>query len=194
MEPLPVYYKSHLYMLTKNMNKVSKNVSLRATNNIQIEGKTILQNGVSIRGDLGQVKIGTYVVLRDEVILRPTYSKAGKKLKYIEMKIGDNVYIDRNCVISAAKIGNNVHIGKNCIIGHRVVIYDNTKILDNSIIPADVVIPPFTCWGGSPATCLGGLPETIEKVNSEMTKSYYKNFIGLDPDKVDGAAKATVKK
>ena len=120
-----------------------------------------MQNGVSIRGDLAPLNMGTYVIIRDEVILRPTYSKQRGKLKYIGMDIGDNVYIDRGCVISAASIGSNVHIGKNCVIGHRVVIKDNTKILDNSVLAADTVVPPFTCFGGSPATFLGELPETI---------------------------------
>ena len=161
MEPLPVYYKSNMYMMTTKGNKISKNVILRGTQQITIEGKAVFQNGVSIRGDLAPITMGTYVIIRDEVILRPTFTKQRGKLKYIGMDIGNNVYIDRNCVISAASIGNNVHIGKNCVIGHRVVIKDNTKILDNSVLAADTVVPPFTCYGGSPATFLGELPETM---------------------------------
>ena len=91
-------------------------------------------------------------MIRDEVIFRQTYSKQRGKLKYIGMDIGDNVYIDRGCVISAASIGSNMHIGKNFVIGLRVLIKDNTKILDNSVLPVDTVVPPFTCFGGSPAT------------------------------------------
>ena len=110
------------------------------------------------------------------------------------MDIGNNVYIDRNCVISAASIGNNVHIGKNCVIGHRVVIKDNTKILDNSVLAADTVVPPFTCYGGSPATFLGELPETMMQVNIDLAKTYYKNFIGVDPEKLgDPKAQASSK-
>ena len=141
-----------------------------------------MQNGVSIRGDLAPISMKCYVIIRDEVILRPTFSKQRSKLKYIGMDIGENVYIDRGCVISAASIGNNVHIGKNCIIGQRVVIKDNTKILDNSVLAADTVVPPFTCFGGSPASYLGELPETIQQVNQDLARSYYKNFIGINPD------------
>ncbi len=98
------------------------------------------------------------------------------------MDIGENVYIDRGSVISAASIGSNVHIGKNCVIGHRAVIKDNTKILDNSVLAADTVVPPFTCFGGSPATYLGELPETMQQINADLAISYYKNFIGINPD------------
>ena len=47
-------------------------------------------------------------------------------------------------------------IGKNCIIGHRfyynirVIINDNCKILDDSIITPDTNVPPFTVYGGKP--------------------------------------------
>ena len=75
MEPLPVYYKSNMYMMTTKGNKISKNVLLRGTQQITIEGKAVFQNGVSIRGDLAPITMGTYVIIRDEVILRPTFTK-----------------------------------------------------------------------------------------------------------------------
>ena len=50
-----------------------------------------MQNGVSMRGDLAPINMGTYVIIRDEVILRPTYSKQRGKLKYIGIEIGNNV-------------------------------------------------------------------------------------------------------
>lgn len=78
-----------------------------------------MQSGVWIRGDLAQIQMGQYVILREEVIIRPCYttSKQQKGVKYVKMTIGDNVYIDKGSVIQALQIGNNVHIGKNCIIG-----------------------------------------------------------------------------
>ena len=123
--------------------------------------------------------MGLYVILREEVILRPTYNKQRGKLKYVTMDIGEHVYIDKGSVISATSIGNNVHIGKNCIVGHRCVIKDNTKILDNSVLAPDTVVPPFTVFGGNPATYLGELPETMQQVNMDLAKNYYKNFIGV---------------
>lgn len=92
------------------------------------------------------------------------------------LNIGDHVFIDRGCIVCAIKIGSNVHIGKNCIIGHRVVIKDNCKILDNSILAADTVVPPFTVYGGKPATYIGELPETIGMIHKELTVNYFKNF------------------
>ena len=92
------------------------------------------------------------------------------------MTIGDNVYIDKDCIICALKIGNNVQIGKNCVIGHKVQIHDNCKILDNSILPPDTIVPPFTVYGGRPAQFIAELPETIGIVHKEFTTNYYNMF------------------
>ena len=107
--------------------------------------------------------MGQYVILRDEVIVRPcfTTSKQQKGLKYLKMTIGDNVYVDRGSVIQALSIGSNVHIGKNCIIGQRCIIRENCKIQDGSILAPDTVVPPNCVYGGQPATYLGELPESI---------------------------------
>jgi|688.fasta_scaffold2578676_1 dynactin-5 len=75
MEPLPVYYKSNLYLMTNKGNKISKSVNLRGTAQITIDGKAVMQNGVSIRGDLAPITMKKYVIIRDDVIIRPTYSK-----------------------------------------------------------------------------------------------------------------------
>lgn len=64
--------------------------------------------------------MGQFVIIKEDAVIRPTYTKSKGKLKYAGLSIGDNVYIDRGTIVCATKIGNNVHIGKNCIIGHRV--------------------------------------------------------------------------
>ena len=61
-----------------------------------------------------------YVIIREDVIIRPCHMKQQGKIKYVKQTIGDNVYIDKDCVINALKIGSNVQIGKGCVIGHRV--------------------------------------------------------------------------
>ena len=83
------------------------------------------------------------------------------------MHIGEYVIIEQNSIICASKIGNYVHIGKNCIVvrklyflivfillfinqSHRCMINDNVKILDDSFITPDTVIPPFCVYGGKP--------------------------------------------
>ena len=120
--------------------------------------------------------MGQFVVIREEVVIRPTYTKSKGKLKYVTLTIGDHVLIDRGTIVCALKIGNNVHIGKNCIIGHRAVIKDNCKILDGSVLAPDTVVPPFTVYGGKPAVYIGELAETVTVMHKDLATNYFKNF------------------
>ena len=182
MEPVPKYYKQQFYLFTQKQNKISKSIILKGAEHIRMEGKDVIHSAVLIRGDMAPFHLGQYVIIKENVILRPTFNKKHGKLQYIQMEIGDNVYIDEKCVISAASIGSNVHIGKNCIIGHRVVIKDNTKILDDSVLAADTIVPPFTVFGGKPALYLGELTESMAQINADLCKTYYRNFIGVGPN------------
>ena len=146
--------------------------------NIEIVGKAIILPGAILRGDLAMVTMGEHVIIKEDVIIRPTYAKVeGKKrLTYQKQKFGNNVMIERSSIVSALRVGNNVHIGKNCVIGHRAILKDNCKILDGSVLPPDSIVPPFTVFGGRPATYLGDLPESFDKYQQDLTVSFYKNF------------------
>ena len=144
-----------------------------------MEGKDVMHSYVVMRGDMAPINLGTYVIIKENVIIRPTFNKKHGQLTYVKMDIGDNVTIEPHCVISASSIGSNVHIGKNCVIGHRVVIKDNVKILDDTVIPPDTNIPSYTVFGGKPAQFLGELTESISAINADLAKTYYRNFIGL---------------
>ena len=99
MEPLPIYYYSNMYMFTSKGNKISKNVHIRGSQQISIEGKAIFMNGTMVRGDLAPVNMGMYVTLQNDVVVRPSYNKKSGKLRYDQMTIGDNVHIDRGSVV-----------------------------------------------------------------------------------------------
>lgn len=103
-----------------NIDNIIQSHLCLGTENITIEGKAVIQSGSILRGDLAGINMGQFVIIKEDVVLRPTYTKSKGKLKYVALSIGDNVYIDRGTIVCATKIGSNVHIGKNCIIGHRV--------------------------------------------------------------------------
>ncbi|TNV78946.1 hypothetical protein FGO68_gene3212 [Halteria grandinella] len=168
MEAQMIPFDQAQYFITSKKNKISKQSLIKGTDNILIEGKAIILPGAILRGDLAIIQMGEYVVIKEDVIIRPTYAKGEgqKRLKYVKQKIGNCVYIDRGSIVCALRIGSNVHIGKNCIIGHRY----------NSIVPPDTILPPYTVFGGRPATFMGELPESFDKFQTDMTVTYYMNF------------------
>jgi dynactin-5 len=64
-------------------------------------------------------------------------------------------------VIEAAAIGSSVVIGDNCVVCPRVIIKDCVWIDDFSVVPPDMVIPPFSRVSGCPAQIfMDTLPES----------------------------------
>lgn len=108
VEQHPLFYDKNKFLVTSKGNKVSKQVMIKGSEKISMESKSVIQTGCVLRGDLGPISIGSYVIIREECILRPTYMKQQGRYKYMKMSIGDHVYIDKDCIISALKIGNNV--------------------------------------------------------------------------------------
>ena len=103
--------------------------------------------------------------------------------------------------MEAANVGSNVRIGNNCIIvggdsaglypespisltsrrrwvsqGRFVIIKDCVKILDDTVIPANTVIPPYSIYGGNPARFLGEVPEVFQETHEEEIQQYHEGF------------------
>ena len=64
-----------------------------------------MQDKSILRGDLALIKLGKYVILMENVTLRPSYKKAKG---FIPISIGNHVMVYPNTIISAVKIGSNV--------------------------------------------------------------------------------------
>ncbi|KAL3422821.1 dynactin arp1 p25 subunit [Phlyctema vagabunda] len=166
------------YIETDTGNKVSRKCQIVGSTNIILGGKTIIQAEVIIRGDLlrtlpssssrsapsgGQsnvaVAIGRYCVFSTGCALRPPGKLFQGQFSHYPLKIGDHVYVGPASVVEAALIGNHVHVGKGCVIGKFAIIKDFVKILDGTVIPANMVIPSFSIVGGKPGRVVGEVPE-----------------------------------
>ncbi|XP_016078141.1 PREDICTED: dynactin subunit 5 [Miniopterus natalensis] len=160
-------------------NKVSRQSVLCGSQNIVLNGKTIVMNDCIIRGDLANVRVGRHCVVKSRSVIRPPFKKFSKGVAFFPLHIGDHVFIEEDCVVNAAQIGSYVHVGKNCVIGRRCVLKDCCKILDNTVLPPETVVPPFTVFSGCPGLFSGELPECTQELMIDVTKSYYQKFLPL---------------
>nr|XP_020834275.1 dynactin subunit 5 isoform X2 [Phascolarctos cinereus] len=177
---LRVLHTSNLHRLCMaSGNKVSRQSVLCGSQNIVLNGKTIIMNDCIIRGDLANVRIGRHCVVKSRSVIRPPFKKFSKGVAFFPLHIGDHVFIEEDCVVNAAQIGSYVHIGKNCVIGRRCVLKDCCKILDNTVLPPETVVPPFTVFSGCPGLFSGELPECTQELMIDVTKSYYQKFLPL---------------
>jgi dynactin-5 len=142
-------------------------------------GKTVIQPEVMIRGDLVRtaqaqapssggntappnttaVAIGRYCFLSRSVLLRPPGRIYKGIFTYMPLRIGDHVFIGQGTVVQAASIGNHVYIGKSCVVNEFAIIKDYVKVLDGTIVPANMVIPSFSIVAGQPGRVVGELPD-----------------------------------
>lgn len=133
------------------------------------------QKDKSSTQDATSVHLGRYVFISHGCILHPpsrmsssgssSNSSNGEQtipatiLTYYPLRLSDHIYIGPNTVVRAAEIRSYVHIGANCVIGNMVIIKDNVKILDGSVLPANSVWASGSIIAGSPARVVGDLGE-----------------------------------
>ena len=82
-----------------------------------------------------------------------------KNERAIQLVIGSHTTIGENSRISSLSVGSNVRIGKNCVLAPRSRVYDCCVVEDDTIIPQDMIVPPFSRVAGSPGRVVGMLPE-----------------------------------
>lgn len=183
MEQKDTYYNKAEYIETASGNKVSRQSVLCGSQNIVLNGKTIIQSDCILRGDLANVRIGRQCVISKRSVIRPPFKKFSKGVAFFPLHIGDHVIIEEDCVVNAAQVGSYVHIGKNCVIGRRSVLKDCCAIADNTVLPPETVVPPFTLYSGSPGVFTAELPECMQELMTERTKDYYQHFLPIKEDK-----------
>lgn len=164
------------YIETASGNKVCRQSVLCGSQNIVINGKTIVMSGCVIRGDLANVRIGRHCIISKRAVIRPAFKKFSKGVAFFPLQIGDHVLIEEDSIVNAAHVGSYVHIGKNCVIGRRSVLKDCCAIADNTILPPETVVPPFTVYSGSPGKCTADLPDCTQDLMTDITVSYYQHF------------------
>ncbi|KAK4336237.1 Trimeric LpxA-like protein [Rhodotorula toruloides] len=154
---------------TDTGNLVSRSCVICGSSNIVLGGKSILQPGCILRGDLRRagagattaggreaatvaIAMGKYCNVGEGTVLRPCYKTYKGVFTYYPMKIGDYVTIGANSVVEAASIGNGVEIGKGCIIGPLAILKDICRIAAGAVVGAGTIVPSLTECAGSPAT------------------------------------------
>jgi len=177
MELPDTFYNHSDYIETTAGNKVSRQSILCGSQNIVLNGKTIVKNDCIIRGDLANVRIGRQCVIGERSVIRPPFKKFMKGVAFFPLHIGDHVLIEEDCVVNAAQVGSYVHIGKGSVIGRRCMLKDCCAIAPGSVLPPETVVPAFTVYGGSPAKFVRNLPECTQDLMIDVTKSYYQHFL-----------------
>ncbi|KAI9767787.1 MAG: hypothetical protein M1840_005468 [Geoglossum simile] len=179
------------YIETDTGNKVSRKSNILGTQHIILGGKTIIQADCTIRGDLYRtlppsassattssssqtststsnpniaIAIGRYCILSPRSLLRPPAKLYRGAYSHYPLKLGDHVFIGPDTIIEAAVIGSYVHIGAGSVVGRFAIIKDCVKVLENTVVPAGMVVPSFSIVAGRPGRVIDEMPETGQEM------------------------------
>ncbi|KAL7446364.1 hypothetical protein ACHAXM_010150 [Skeletonema potamos] len=170
------------YIVTASQSYISRSANILVAPNLHSKGKSVIQKNVTVHGEFGApIHIGRYVYIDEDVEIVPSViprssdplmaisntdrSATGMLLPPTENEtaipviIGSHTKIGNNCTIQSISIGSCVRIGSNCRISPRSKIHDCCIIENDTVIPPDMVIPPFSRVRGNPARIVGTLPE-----------------------------------
>ena len=171
-----ITYKKNEYIETNSGNKVSKNSVMNGSQNIILQGRTIVLPDCIVRGDFGGVKIGRHCIIGERVVIRPPFKKFQSGVAFFPINIGDYVVIEDDAVINASSIGNYVHIGKGAIVGRRSILKDCCAIAPGSVVPSETTIPPYAYYSGVPALHVSDLPECTRELMMDYAETFFQNF------------------
>jgi dynactin 5 len=134
-----------------------------------LAGRTVIMADVHLRGDLHRtasesssttaISMGKYTVVSTGCIIHPPSRMSRGSMHFFPVKIGDHVYIGPECHVSSVGIGSHVHIGPRCVLGPFTIIKDNVQILEGSVLPQGMVVPPGSIVAGQPARVIDEVPE-----------------------------------
>jgi carbonic anhydrase/acetyltransferase-like protein (isoleucine patch superfamily) len=129
------------------------------------EHSSIWMNAV-IRGDVHSIRIGSNSNVQDCSVLH------GMRHRY-PVIVGDWVTIGHNATVHGCVVEDA------CLIGMGVVILNNARIGEGSIIaagaviPENTIVPPRTLWAGVP----GKQRRELKDADREMILHYAKNYL-----------------
>ncbi|CAD6572151.1 MAG: hypothetical protein TREMPRED_000463 [Tremellales sp. Tagirdzhanova-0007] len=174
-----ITYEKGTYIETDTGNKISRKAVITGATNIILGGKTIVQTGAILRGDLrrstaGQhvvISMGRYCSIGEGAIIRPPGKIYKGGFTFYPVRIADFVTIGPGTIVEAAQIGHGVDIGKESIIGKFVIIKDLAVVLPHTVLPEGTVVPSMSIWGGNPGQLMSTLPETYQET-TEASHDY----------------------
>ena len=102
--------------------------------------------GAVVRGDFGLIRIGSHVMIEDNVVVHGAPSG---------LDIGDGVTLGHGAVINSRRIGSKVLIGMNATILHDSEIGDNCIIAAGAVVGQGMKVPDGSFVAGVPGRVVG---------------------------------------
>ncbi len=119
---------------------------------------------VTIRGDVGRIRIGRRVNVQDGSVL---HNETG-----VDLEIGDEVGIGHRAVVHCRRVGSRSLIGIGSLVLDRCEIGDDCIIAAGAVLPPRTTVPDGTVMMGVPAKPVRSITDAERGYIREVVARY----------------------
>lgn len=141
---------------------------------VEIGAGTGIWFGVTLRGDVNDIKIGARTNIQDGTVIHTSLGVQGTY-------IGDDVTVGHMALLHACTIGNRAFIGMQSLVMDEVVIEDEAMVAAGSMVTPRKRVPRHQLWGGRPARYMRDMtPEEIDylQISADRYAALAKEYKG----------------
>jgi carbonic anhydrase/acetyltransferase-like protein (isoleucine patch superfamily) len=129
------------------------------------EHSSVWMNAV-LRGDVHSIRVGANTNVQDCAVLH------GQRNLYA-VTVGDWVTIGHNATVHGCTVGDAVLIGMGVVILNDCRIGEGSILAAGTVLPEHTVVPPRTLWAGVP----GKQRRTLEDKDHALILEYAQNYL-----------------
>lgn len=129
------------------------------------ENSSVWMNAV-LRGDVNSIRVGANSNVQDCAVLH------GQRNLYA-VHVGDWVTIGHNATVHGCTVGDAVLIGMGVVILNDCRIGEGSIIAAGAVLPEHTVVPPRTLWAGVP----GKQRRALEDKDRALILEYAQNYL-----------------
>jgi carbonic anhydrase/acetyltransferase-like protein (isoleucine patch superfamily) len=129
------------------------------------EHSSVWMNAV-LRGDVHSIRLGANSNVQDCAVLH------GQRHQY-SVTVGDWVTIGHNATVHGCTVEDAVLVGMGVVILNDCRIGEGSILAAGTVLPEHTVVPPRTLWAGVP----GKQRRTLEDKDHALILQYAKNYL-----------------
>jgi carbonic anhydrase/acetyltransferase-like protein (isoleucine patch superfamily) len=129
------------------------------------ENSSVWMNAV-LRGDVNSIRVGSNSNVQDCAVLH------GQRYLY-SVTVGDWVTIGHNATVHGCVVEDAVLIGMGVVVLNNARIGEGSIIAAGAVVPEGTVVPPRTLWAGVPAK----MRRELGDKDRELILQYAKNYL-----------------
>jgi len=129
------------------------------------EHSSVWMNAV-LRGDVHSIRVGANSNVQDCAVLH------GQRNLYA-VNVGDWVTIGHNATVHGCTVEDAVLVGMGVVILNNCRIGEGSILAAGTVLPENTIVPPRTLWAGVP----GKQRRTLDDKDRELILKYAKNYL-----------------